>query len=219
MFSLFKGCFIAFSLALSGTSAIAAPATVTLTTTVDEGTIGGTAGVFLPLFLSVDFDTTATNIDPSIGTTSKLFAASGGILTVGSDTATFGSQTTIAIADTPLFGGIVIKNISEADFSGTIRGRALQNIDFILEFGPSILNSPDLPLGQVFDTAYPSHTASFTFALSVGTGRVDLQKTPFELRFGGTPSVTPVPLPAALPVLAGGLGFLGFMGWRRKNTA
>ncbi|MBG6177169.1 hypothetical protein IWQ55_004779 [Labrenzia sp. EL_208] len=28
-----------------------------------------------------------------------------------------------------------------------------------------------------------------------------------------------VPLPAALPFLAGGIGFLGLMGWRRKRTA
>ncbi|MBG6202642.1 hypothetical protein IWQ48_003789 [Labrenzia sp. EL_13] len=31
--------------------------------------------------------------------------------------------------------------------------------------------------------------------------------------------VTPVPLPAALPFLAGGIGFLGLMGWRRKRAA
>ncbi|MBG6178725.1 hypothetical protein IWQ55_006592 [Labrenzia sp. EL_208] len=30
---------------------------------------------------------------------------------------------------------------------------------------------------------------------------------------------TVVPLPAALPLLAGGLGLLGFMGWRRKRAA
>jgi len=30
--------------------------------------------------------------------------------------------------------------------------------------------------------------------------------------------VAPVPLPAALPLLAGALGFLGLIGWRRKRT-
>lgn len=30
---------------------------------------------------------------------------------------------------------------------------------------------------------------------------------------------TAVPLPAALPLMAGGLGLLGFMGWRRKKAA
>ncbi len=32
-------------------------------------------------------------------------------------------------------------------------------------------------------------------------------------------SIAPVPVPAALPLLAGGLGLLGFMGWRRKRKA
>jgi hypothetical protein len=39
---------------------------------------------------------------------------------------------------------------------------------------------------------------------------------------GDSLSVTPVsatPLPAALPLLAGGLGALGLLGWRRKRTA
>ncbi|MCB1332332.1 MAG: spondin domain-containing protein [Roseivivax sp.] len=34
-----------------------------------------------------------------------------------------------------------------------------------------------------------------------------------------TITVAPVPLPAALPVLAGGLGLLGLFGWRRRQTA
>lgn len=32
-------------------------------------------------------------------------------------------------------------------------------------------------------------------------------------------SVSQVPLPAALPLMAAGMGLLGFMGWRRKNAA
>ena len=39
----------------------------------------------------------------------------------------------------------------------------------------------------------------------------------FEFNVVGDPS--PVPVPAALPLLAGGLGLLAFFGWRRKRTA
>lgn len=34
-----------------------------------------------------------------------------------------------------------------------------------------------------------------------------------------TLTVQPIPVPAALPLLAGGLGILGFMGWRRRQRA
>jgi hypothetical protein len=40
---------------------------------------------------------------------------------------------------------------------------------------------------------------------------------------GGTPQdlgfAAATPLPAALPLFAGGLGALGLLGWRRKRTA
>lgn len=41
-----------------------------------------------------------------------------------------------------------------------------------------------------------------------------------NLSYGGPlGGQNPVPLPAALPLLAGGLGMLGFLGWRRKRNA
>jgi hypothetical protein len=43
------------------------------------------------------------------------------------------------------------------------------------------------------------NTTDFIFQLTTGT------------------SATVVPLPAAFPLMAGGLAILGFMGWRRKR--
>ncbi len=42
-----------------------------------------------------------------------------------------------------------------------------------------------------------------------------------EVQFDGNPTVSAVPVPAALPLLAGGLGLMGLVGWRRrrKNAA
>ncbi|MEM1046931.1 MAG: hypothetical protein AAGL24_12285 [Pseudomonadota bacterium] len=65
-------------------------------------------------------------------------------------------------------------------------------------------------------------------ALVAGDGQFDTFTAGFlgvrslVFNFGGSGAldnikITPVPLPAALPLLAGGLGILGFLGWRRRQ--
>jgi hypothetical protein len=68
-----------------------------------------------------------------------------------------------------------------------------------------------------------SDAAGLTWSLVSGgayyttaTGNVSFSEP--ILFFDGTP-ITPTPLPAALPLLAGGLGALGLLGWRRKRKA
>ncbi len=67
-------------------------------------------------------------------------------------------------------------------------------------------------------------------ALIAGDGQFDTFTAGFlgvrtlVFNFGGSGAldnikITPVPLPAALPLLAGGLGILGFLGWRRRQRS
>lgn len=78
-----------------------------------------------------------------------------------------------------------------------------------------------------------SSNSVFSDALILPTALslLDFDSTGFFVSFGpiNTPSVvsgtidklsvTAVPLPAALPLLAGGVGLLGLLGWRRKRAA
>jgi len=47
---------------------------------------------------------------------------------------------------------------------------------------------------------------------------IDLFESGFYFGDGVTP-IDVIPLPAALPLFAGGLGLMGIMGWRRKQSA
>lgn len=56
--------------------------------------------------------------------------------------------------------------------------------------------------------------------LVLGNTGLNSPDTPFPtLTFELAPEVTPVPLPAAFPLLGGALSLLGFFGWRRKRMA
>jgi len=95
--------------------------------------------------------------------------------------------------------------------SNTILGATVAN--FSLTLGDSS--------GTVFDSGLPPSALSLldfdSSLISIGfTGSV------FSGLTGEITSLTPVqpvPLPAALPLLAGGLGVLGMLGWRRKRKA
>jgi len=64
-----------------------------------------------------------------------------------------------------------------------------------------------------------------TLALSVwgftlNSGTIFSQENWFvDIQTSANGQVSPVPLPAALPLFAGGLGLMGLMGWRKKRTA
>ena len=63
-----------------------------------------------------------------------------------------------------------------------------------------------------------SDVAFDQFTLTITGGTIGHLAGLDNLRYGdAVSSVTPVPLPAALPLLVGGLGLMGIVGWRRKT--
>lgn len=65
----------------------------------------------------------------------------------------------------------------------------------------------------------PSSTLTSIFGAPEDWDRSVLAFLPDSGSFTAFASVQPIPLPGALPLMAGGLGLLGFMGWRRKRAA
>ena len=58
-----------------------------------------------------------------------------------------------------------------------------------------------------------------TFSLNVTALAPGFTTGVASMEFGTASAVSAVPLPAALPLFAGGLGFLGLIGWRKKRMA
>lgn len=71
--------------------------------------------------------------------------------------------------------------------------------------------------GEIFQTIYSGADTLIDELRMVGT---DLRGSALAINtfsFDVDRGPMPVPVPAALPLLAGGLGILGFAGWRRRN--
>ena len=81
---------------------------------------------------------------------------------------------------------------------------------------------------HAYSAPYPGPNPSFGFGIPNGTfiGFEDLSQAQggdFDYNddsfvFTNVALVSETPLPAALPLFAGGAGLLGFLGWRRKRT-
>ena len=69
-------------------------------------------------------------------------------------------------------------------------------------------------LGFLSDVTNPQATGRYTITLNAWESAT----SPKSLAMVQI-SVNVIPLPGALPLMAGGLGLLGFMGWRRKRAA
>lgn len=124
----------------------------------------------------------------------------------------------LAVKDTDYFGGTdslaVSFNFSVPSGSGTIDGTG-SAIFFIVDGGqvsfPTTPTAISLGDGSVVDVSLSS--GDFTDFFSNNTAHIDA-----TLTWEGS-SVAATPLPAALPLFAGGLGFFGMIARRRRRKA
>jgi len=91
--------------------------------------------------------------------------------------------------------------------------------DWLTHFGNDILDAVIIGISVGVGSNNISQTAYFDniqFTTgSTANGRIAPSSTTYIYDF----EATVVPVPAALPLLAGGLGMLGFAGWRRRRQA
>jgi hypothetical protein len=152
-----------------------------------------------PVASSETLDWTLSGPAPSLG----------GVPFPGSGTITVTIEASGGDLVTGLTGQINGSNITSFTSGGLL---------FLNTNGTSLLNST----GLSFMTAAGMDVNIFGFFQpgTPATGNAYGELTSNPSAFGvGTFAVTATPVPAALPLFAGGLGALGLFGWRKKRTS
>ncbi|MEL7529639.1 MAG: hypothetical protein AAFN16_28030 [Pseudomonadota bacterium] len=120
-----------------------------------------------------------------------------------------------------IFGPISVKNGTKTIDGGFVQeGNTGNKSEFVLGlsgasdgkvFQTNILSEADnMGTSLIFRAMAGS---PYTFSIQNGPDNNPSGAATYDIR------LTAVPLPAALPLLAGGLGILGLAGWRRKRSA
>ena len=189
--------FAALSFAFVGAAA-SAPVTYTFTG-VGGGTFDDGSGAvpFSDAAFTVVFSGDTTSVDLSDATFFRYFSI-GGTITVGALSGTLTPTNTIVAS-----AGLGLINFFNAA------------VDNGLGLGNAALSGYDLTtsIGPVAATFLTPTFGGGSFALE-GGGSVAFTSNS-DLTF----TATVVPLPAALPLFAGGLGILGLITWRRRRSA
>jgi hypothetical protein len=164
-------------------------------------------------------DTVVITITPLNGNT---------IVGSGLTTFTFNLTTNVAITYSPLPTGFdVVNSGNNTQVAGEIHNNGFGIFEYGIDYNPNgapgfsgpltfTLTGAGLTLDDFAERSKGGDVAAF-FALDIlsgttgKTGLVDCcvgQPTPFGAQ---------VPIPAALPLFAGGLGVMGLVGWRRRR--
>jgi hypothetical protein len=144
--------------------------------------------------------------------TVSLFSDTGTVTSGGGEFFNTATSATFAVnASSGTLGGSLNEVISNPSFAGGFVGFGQSNLDGFFVEGATGLGSYDLT------TSYPqtfggiSQTAGSTYFTSLGNLVFsDISTMSFQ--------ATVTPLPATLPLLAGGLGALGLFRWRKKQS-
>jgi len=154
------------------------------------------------------------------------------IIGSGLTTFTFNLTNDATITYSPLPSGFdVVNSTTNTQTAGVIHNNGFGDFEYGIDYSPNgapgfigplsfQLTSPGgLTLANFGELSTGGDVAAF-FALDIlsgtngNTGLVDCcvgRSTPFQ--------VSTVPLPAAFPLFAGGLGVMGVLGWRRRRKA
>lgn len=119
-----------------------------------------------------------------------------------------------------IFGPISVKNGTETIDGGFVQeGNKANKSEFVLDlsatsdskaFQTNILSEADnMGTSLIFKAVAGT---PYSFSIENGPDNNPSGAATYDIR------LTAVPIPAALPLLAGGLGVLGFVGWRRRRS-
>src|SRR5262245_4868001 len=113
-------------------------------------------------------------------------------------------------------GGVALMARGDCLFAVKVQNAVAAGAVAALIYNTPALDAVNVTFGE---DAGPQAILAFFLRNGLGLELEGLSGIAVVRMFADEAAVTPTPLPAALPLFAGGLGALGLLGWRRKRRA